>query len=419
MSDLNLAEVFGAQWPRLVATLRADLGDLDQAEDAAAHAFAVASQRWPTEGTPEVPIAWLVTVARRWAIDQARRDQRFADRLEPISRWQSLGQRVRPTFDDDLLAMIFGCCHQALDEPSRIALTLRYVIGLSTADIAASFLVPEATMAKRLVRAKKNIAATKLQFAVPEPGQLTEALGSVLRIIYLIFTQGHAAPRGDLIRGELCDEARWLASYLCEAMPGEAEAWGLAALLAFSDARRPARLDAAGDVVLLADQDRGLWDAAAILEGRRCLALALAKRRIGPYQLQAAIAAAHAEAPSFDQTNWTTIRRLYAALATMDNSPVIRLNAAVAASMVGDGAVGLALLEPLAAQLDSYHYFHTARADMLARSGSHVQAQAAYARAIELCDNEAERRAIARSAANRALPQAAAGSPKSGTPKQA
>lgn len=397
MTDPSVAEVFDAQWPRLVATLRADLGSLDRAEEAAAQAFAVAAERWPQGGVPEVPIAWLLTVARRWAIDQARRDQRFADRTDQVGQALQLGQRERETFEDDLLAMVFGCCHRALDEPSRIALTLRYVIGLSTADIAASFLVPEATMAKRLVRAKKKIAATKLPFVVPADDALSDALASVLRIIYLIFTQGHAAPRGDLIRGELCDEARWLAGYLCETMPGEAEAWGLASLLAFSDARRPARLDAEGEAVLLADQDRSLWDQTAVLEGRRFLEIALTKQRIGPYQLQAAIAAAHAEAPSFEATNWLTIRRLYAALAAMDDSPVIRLNEAVAASMLDPGA-GLALLAPLAPELENYHYFHAARADMLARTGAKQDAQDAYAKALELCDNDTERKSIARSA---------------------
>ncbi|MFV0429982.1 MAG: RNA polymerase sigma factor [Arachnia sp.] len=394
MTQAGLAEVFGAQWTRIVAILRSDLGGLDLAEEAAAHAFAVAAERWPGSGTPDAPAAWLLTVARRWAIDQARRDRRFAERAEALQQRLELPQRERGPVPDDLLAMVFGCCHRALDQPARIALTLRYVIGLATADIARSFLVPEATMAKRLVRAKHKIAATNLPFVVPEPSQLAESLGEVLRVVYLIFTQGHAAPSGDLIRGDLCDEARWLAGYLCESFPQEPEVWGLASLLAFTDSRRAARLDADGDVVLLADQDRTLWHGPSIAQGRRCLGRALALRRIGSYQVQAAIAGAHAEAPSYLATDWATIRRLYAVLGRLDPSPVVRLNEAVAVSLAEGSVEGLALLEPLADELAGYHYFHAARADMLERSGQAEVARQAWQRALELCDNPAERRSI-------------------------
>ncbi|WES65046.1 sigma factor-like helix-turn-helix DNA-binding protein [Microbacter sp. GSS18] len=401
MPDAEVAEVFAAQWPRVVATLRADLGDLDLAEDAAQHAFAAASERWPDEGPPDVPGAWLITVARRWAIDQARRDIRWAQREDDVRTALELPQRERGAIADDLLAMIFGCCHRALDESARVALTLRYAVGLPTAAIARSFLVPEATMAKRLVRAKKKIAATNIPFQVPDRPHLAGSLHEVLRIVYVIFTQGHAAPTGELIRGDLCDEARWLAGCLCELLPDEPETWGLAALLAFTDARRPARLDADGEVVLLSEQDRSLWDADAIADGRRLLRRALSHRRIGPYQLQAAIAGAHDDAPTFDETDWATIRRLYAVLAKLEPSPVIRLNEAVAASLAEGGEAGLALLEPLAEPLDGYHYFHLARGDMLAQTGDRDAARRAFDRALDSCDSDAERRAIRRVAAER------------------
>ncbi|GLI27284.1 RNA polymerase sigma-70 factor, ECF subfamily protein [Agromyces rhizosphaerae] len=397
----DVAEVFGTQWPRLVATLRADLGDLDLAEDAAQHAFAMATERWPVDGTPDSPGAWLVTVARRWAIDQARRDLRWARRVDDVRAALELPQRERGAITDDLLAMIFGCCHRALDEPARVALTLRYVVGLPTADIARSFLVAEATMAKRLVRAKKKIAAAKIPFEVPEREHLADSLHDVLKVVYVVFTQGHASPTGELIRGDLCDEARWLAGTLCDLMPDEPETWGLAALLAFTDARRPARLDADGEIVLLSDQDRSLWSADALDEGRRLFQRALRSRRVGPYALQAAIAAAHAEAPTFEDTDWATIRRLYAVLGTLEPSPVVTLNEAVAAFLAEGGDAGLEMLEPVASDLEQYHYFHLARADMLAQTGRADAAREAFDRALETCDSEAERRAIRRVAAER------------------
>ena len=401
MPHPEVAEVFGAQWPRLVATLRADLGDFDLAEDAAQHAFAVASERWHADGLPGAPGAWLLTVARRWAIDQARRDVRWARREDDVRAALELPQRDRGPISDDLLAMIFGCCHRALDEPARVALTLRYVVGLPTASLARSFLVTEATMAKRLVRAKKKIAASRVPFEVPDRDLLADSLDDVLKVVYVIYTQGHAAPTGELVRGDLCDEARWLAGTLCDLLPEEPEAWGLASLLAYTDARRPARLDADGEVVLLRDQDRSRWDAEAIAAGRRLLARALALRRVGPYQLQAAIAGAHASAPTFDDTDWRTIRRLYAVLARLEPSPIVSLNEAVAAALSEGPESGLALLSPIAEELDGYHYFHLARADMLATTGERDAARAAFDRALELCGSEAERRAIRRVAAEK------------------
>ena len=397
----DVAEVFGTQWPRVVATLRADLGDLDLAEDAAQHAFATAAERWPVDGMPDSPGAWLVTVARRWAIDQARRDLRWARRVDDVRAALELPQRDRGAIADDLLAMIFGCCHRALDEPARVALTLRYVVGLPTADIAKSFFVAEATMAKRLVRAKKKIAAANIPFEVPGHEHLADSLHEVLKVVYVVFTQGHASPTGELIRGDLCDEARWLAGTLCDLMPDEPETWGLAALLAFTDARRPARLDADGEIVLLSDQDRSLWSADAIADGRRLFQRALRSRHVGPYALQAAIAAAHADAPTFEDTDWATIRRLYAVLGTLEPSPVVTLNEAVAAFLAEGGDAGLAMLEPVASDLEQYHYFHLARADMLAQTGRADAAREAFDRALETCDSEAERRAIRRVAAER------------------
>ncbi|WP_396667491.1 RNA polymerase sigma factor [Microbacterium sp. R86528] len=400
MPHAEIAEVFGAQWPRLVATLRADLGDLDLAEDAAQQAFERASERWQADGVPDAPGAWLLTVARRWAIDQIRRDVRWAGREDDVRAIISRPQRDRGAIDDDLLAMIFGCCHRALDESARVALTLRYVVGLPTASIARAFLIPEPTMAKRLVRAKKKIAATRVPFEVPDRERLSDSLHEVLKVVYVIFSQGHAAPAEQLIRGDLCDEARWLASCICDLLPDEPETWGLAALLAFTDARRPARLDDAGEVVLLRDQNRELWDGSAIENGRRLLGRALQQRRVGTYQLQAAIAAAHSTAPTFGDTDWSTIQRLYAVLARVEPSPVVELNGAVAASFADGPHAGLQLLEPIADDLATYHYFHLARADMLANAGRLEEARSAFDRALDLCDSDAERRAITRVASD-------------------
>lgn len=399
MTHPALSEVFGAQWPRLVAALRADLRDLDLAEDAAQHAFIQAVERWATGGVPSDPGAWLYTVGRRWAIDQLRRDARFADRAEQVHALANRPQLERGALADDYLAMIFGCCHRSLDEPARIALTLRYVVGLPTTDIARAFLVPEATMAKRLVRAKKKIAAAGVPFAVPNGEGLADSLHEVLRIIYLIYTQGHAAPSGTLIRGDLCEEARWLAGYLAELLPDEPEPLGLAALLAFTDARRPARLDADGEVVLLADQDRSRWDRGLIAEGDRSLRRALEYRRPGTYQLQAAIAGCHSLARTAGQTDWSTIRRLYAALGRVDPSPIVRLNEAVAAAEAEGAEVGLGLLQPIARELADYHYFHVARGELLARVGKADDAAASFQQALALCPNEAERRSIERAMA--------------------
>lgn len=399
MPDIEVAEVFGAQWPRLVARLRANLGDLDLADDAAQHAFVVAVERWAVDGAPDNPGGWLYTVARRWAIDQIRHRARSAQKADIVHQFQSRPQVERGVLNDDYLAMIFGCCHRSLDEAARIALTLRYVVGLATADIARAFLVPEATMAKRLTRAKRKIAAANIPFAVPDGDRLTELLGEVLRVIYLIYTQGHAAPSGPLVRGDLCEEARWLAGYVCNLLPQQPEPRGLAALLAFTDARRPARLDAKGNVVLLADQDRALWDRKLIAEGDRYLREALACRRIGTYQLQAAIAGCHSLARTAADTDWDTIRRLYAALARIEPSPIVRLNEAIATSEAEGPSAGLSLLAPLGEELAEYHYFHAAHAELLAKTGEVTAARTAYERALSLCTSEPERGAIRRSAA--------------------
>ncbi|PFG20225.1 RNA polymerase sigma factor [Serinibacter salmoneus] len=401
MPDVEVAEVFGAEWPRLVATLRADLGDLDLAEDAAAHAFAVAADRWARDGNPDTPGAWLLTVARRWAIDQARRHVRFQAREDTLRRQLQMPQRQRGAVADDLLAMVFGCCHRALDPEAQVALTLRYVVGLSTADIARSFLVSEPTMAKRLVRAKKKIVASGIPFRSPDPGSARESLDEVLRVVYLIYTQGHASPTGELIRGDLCDEARWLAGYLTTLLPGEPEVWGLAALLAFTDARRPGRLDAHGTVRPLRDQDRSQWNDDAAREGRRMLATALRARRLGSYQIQAAISAAHTTAPTFEQTDWPTIRRLYGLLVRLEPTPIVRLNEAVAVAQAEGAEQGLMRLEQLSGALGEYHYYHLARADMLIDAGERTLAEAAFTRAEDLCPSATERQVIRRVARRR------------------
>ncbi len=377
----------------LVATLVRDLGDLDLAEDVAQEAFTEAAARWDADGTPDRPGAWLLTTARRRAIDQMRRDRRFADRLpllvDPPAEHDDEGARV-----DDQLALIFGCCHPSLAPDGQIALTLREVCGLSTGQIASAFLTPEATMAKRLVRAKSKIRSAGVPFAVPTPERLPERREAVLHVIYLIFTEGHTSSSDTpLLRGDLCDEARWLVELMAHLLPDDPEVLGLAALLSFTDARRPARMDAAGALILLEDQDRGLWDRELIARGQSQLARALSQTESGPYQLQAAIAGQHAIAERPEDTDWRMIVGLYRALAQIAPSPVVELNRAVAVAKLDGPAAGLELLDAIAAEggLEDYRYLHAARADLLRRLGRQPEAAAAYERALELGGNASER----------------------------
>ncbi len=409
MARSKVAEVFAEEWPILVATLRRDLGDLGLAEDVAQDAFAEAAARWGPDSTPDRPGAWLLTTARRRAIDHIRRDNRFTERLPALAELANAPSRPDSELIDDQLALIFGCCHDTLNTEAQVALTLRQVCGLSTGQIAGAFLVSTATMAKRLVRAKDKIRKANIPFVVPEADELPERLAAVLGVIYLIFTAGHTNSEGsDLVRGDLCDEARWLAQVLGrllderqqhgtlnddKVMPNHAEVLGLNALMAFTDARRSTRIDEDGRLVLLEHQDRSRWDQALVAEGQALLARAFAMGPSGPYLVQATIAGLHSTAPNYEDTDWASIAALYRRLAEISPSPVIELNRAVALSMAEGPEVGLEALDVLAErhELDDYRYFHAARADLLRRLDRTDEAAAAYRRALELGGNEAER----------------------------
>lgn len=410
MQQSIVAQVFADEWPRLVATLVRELGDIDLAEDAAQQAFTEAAASWGPDDTPNRPGAWLLTTARRRAIDVIRRKSNLREKLgRPVADAEVLdvaegdgaggGQPEPNQLLDDQLALIFGCCHPALNREAQIALTLRSVCGLSTRQIAAAFLIPETTMAKRLVRAKDKVRKAGISFTVPPRDRLTERLDAVLAVVYLIYTEGHSANDGPaLIRGGLCDEARWLADLVADLLPDQAEAWGLSALVNLSDSRRATRVDDAGHIVLMADQNRGRWDSALIEEGRRRLHHADLLDQPGPYQLQAAIALVHAMAPSAEETRWSTIVALYDQLVIIEPTPVVRLNRAAAISKAYGPAAGLDALEALtehpqsAAELDAYRYFHAARGDMLLRLERRSEAADAYRRALDLTANDSERR---------------------------
>ncbi len=415
MSQSIVAQLFAEEWPKLVATLVRELGDVDLAEDAAQQAFIEAADKWKPDNTPDRPGAWLMTTARRRAIDVIRRNADLRRKLESMEADARLTSHINgatsgwfaagtpgPSDDtghqmvDDQLALIFGCCHPSLNTEAQVALTLRQVCGLSTRQIASAFLTPEATMAKRLVRAKTKIREAAVPFTVPEADQLEERLESVLAVVYLIYTEGHAAAdAASLIRGDLCDEARWLADLMANLLPDQPEALSLSALLDLSDARRPARVDAEGHLVLLADQDRSLWDAELIARGRQRLAAAERFDPLaGTYRLQAAIALAHAEAASEAETDWAQIVSYYDMLYTLEPSAVVALNRAAAVSKAKGPDAGLATLDALDDSatngLGNYRYYHAARADMLRQLQRWNEAEAAYRRALDLTTNQSE-----------------------------
>lgn len=399
----QVSAVYESESRRVLATLIRLLGDFDRAEEALHEAFRAALEQWPRDGIPANPRAWLVSAGRFKAIDAIRRAKRF-DALDDVGSKAEVAVHDTAAWadpesvEDDRLRLIFTCCHPALTEDARVALTLREVCGLTTEAIAAAFLTPAPTLAQRIVRAKGKIRDAKIPYQVPEASELPDRLGSVLRVVYLVFNEGYAASTGPtLTRHDLSNEAIRLGRLLVELLP-EPDAVGLLALMLLHESRRAARASATGELILLDEQDRSLWDQRLIAEGTRLVEEVLRTRRFGPYTIQAAIAAVHVNAPRASDTDWSEIAGLYDILLDIDPSPVVELNRAVAVAMRDGPAAGLPLIDSLLERgaLKDYRLAHAARADLFRRLGRHAEARDAYTRALALTRQEPERRFLER-----------------------